>query len=87
MNLQALLLFGGVSIAVLMWTIYLATWDALKWAMWQCYIPSYYARDKLSELQRLKQGTSFVEDYYQELQIGLMWCGLFEMEDAMMLDF
>ena len=47
----------------------------------------YYARDKLHELQRLKQGSSSVEDYYQELQTGLMQCGLVETEDAMMARF
>ena len=52
--------------------------------MRQCYVPSYYARDKLNELQRLKQGSSSVEDYYQELQTGLMRRGLVETEDAMM---
>ena len=40
--------------------------------MRQRYVPSYYARDKLNELQRLKQGSGSVEDYYQELQIGLV---------------
>lgn len=63
------------------------TWDALKRAMRQRYVPSYYARDKLNELQRLKQGSSSVEDYYQELQTGLMRCGLVETEDAMMARF
>ena len=55
--------------------------------MRQCYVPSYYARDKLNELQCLKQGSSSVEDYYQELQIGLVRCGLVETEDAMMARF
>ena len=55
--------------------------------MRQRYVPSYYARDKLNELQRLKQGSSSVEDYYQELQIGLVRCGLVETDDAMMARF
>ena len=38
--------------------------------MRQRYVPSYYARDKLNELQCLKQGSSSIEDYYQELQTG-----------------
>ena len=38
-----------------------ATWDALKRAMRQRYVPSYYARDKLNELQRLKQGSSYLD--------------------------
>ena len=55
--------------------------------MRQCYVPSYYARDKLNELQRLKQGSSSVEDYYRELQTGLVRCGLVETDDAMMARF
>ena len=42
---------------------------------------------KLNELQRLKQGSNSVEDYYQELQTGLVRCGLVETEDAMMARF
>ena len=52
--------------------------------MRQRYVSSYYARDKLNELQRLKQGSNSVEDYYQELQTRLVRCGLVETEDAMM---
>jgi hypothetical protein len=63
------------------------TWDTLKQAMRQCFVPSYYARDKLNELSRLKQDNKSVEDYYQELQTGLMRCGLNETEDAMMARF
>ena len=33
-------------------------------------------------MQCLKQGSSSVEDYYQELQTGFMRCGLIETEDA-----
>ena len=55
--------------------------------MRQCFVPSYYARDKLNELQRLKQNNKTVEDYYQELQTGLLRCGLVETEDAMMARF
>ena len=64
-----------------------STWDALKRAMRQRYVPSYYARDKLNELQRLKQGSSSVEDCYQELQTGLVRCGLVETDDAMRARF
>jgi hypothetical protein len=52
--------------------------------MRQRFVPSYYARDKLNELTRLKQDNKSIEDYYQELQTGLLYCGLNETEDAMM---
>ena len=38
-------------------------------------------------MRRLKQGSSSVEDHYQELQTGLMRCGLIGTEDAMMARF
>jgi hypothetical protein len=55
--------------------------------MRQRFVPSYYARDKLNELTRLKQDNKSIEDYYQELQTGLLHCGLNETEDAMMARF
>jgi hypothetical protein len=55
--------------------------------MRQHFVPSYYACDKLNELTHLKQDNKSVEDYYQELQTGLLRCGLNETEDAMMARF
>ena len=52
--------------------------------MRQRFVPSYYDRDKLNELTRLKQDTNTIKDYYEELQTGLLCCGLVEFEDAMM---
>ena len=60
------------------------TWDALKRVMRARFIPSYYARDLLNQLQQLKQGTKSVEEYYQELQMGMLRCNLEEdVEPAM----
>ena len=48
------------------------------------FVPSYYARDLLNQLQQLKQGTKSVEEYYQELQMGMLRCNLEEdVEPAM----
>jgi hypothetical protein len=63
------------------------TWDALKVLMRHRFVPSYYACDLLNKLQCLKQGTHFVEEYYQELQIGMLHCGLVENNDAAMACF
>jgi hypothetical protein len=35
----------------------------------------------------LKQGARSVEEYYQELQIGMLHCNLEEREDAAMAQF
>jgi hypothetical protein len=60
------------------------TWDALKRIMRARFVPSYYARDLLNQLQQLKQGTKSVEEYYQELQMGMLHSNLEEdLEPAM----
>ena len=35
------------------------------------FVPPYYQRDLRLKLQRLNQGSKIVEEYYQELLIGL----------------
>jgi hypothetical protein len=51
------------------------------------FVPSYYACDLINKLQQLKQGARSVEEYYQELQIGMLRCNLEEREDAAMAQF
>ena len=63
------------------------TWDALKVLMRHRFVPSYYARDMLNKLQRLRQGTNSIEEHYQELQTGMLRCGLVENNDAAMTRF
>jgi hypothetical protein len=60
------------------------TWIALKRVMRARFVPSYYACDLINKLQQLKQGVKSVEEYYQELQIGILRCNLEEREDAAM---
>jgi hypothetical protein len=57
---------------------------ALKRVMRARFVTSYYARDLL---QQLKQVAKSVEEYYQELQIGMLRCNLEEREDAAMARF
>jgi hypothetical protein len=63
------------------------TWTQLKAAMRHRFVPSYYARDLLNKMQRFQQGQQSVEEYYQELQKGMIRCGLFEVDDAAMARF
>ncbi|XP_012702858.1 uncharacterized protein LOC105914754 [Setaria italica] len=63
------------------------TWDAMKRVMRARFVPSYHARDLLHKLQLLRQGNKSVEEYYQELQTGMLRCGLVENEDAAMARF
>jgi hypothetical protein len=63
------------------------TWIALKRVMQATFVPSYYACDLINKLQQLKQGARSVEEYYQELQIGMLRCNLEERQDAAMARF
>ena len=45
------------------------------------FVPPYYQRDLHLKLQNLKQGDKGVEEYYQELLIGLARCGIREDDD------
>jgi hypothetical protein len=60
---------------------------ALKRVMWARFVPSYYTRDLINKLQQWKQGVKSVEEYYQELQIGMLRYNLEEREDAAMARF
>jgi hypothetical protein len=51
------------------------------------FVPSYYDRALLNKLQCLKQGTHSVEEHYQELQTGMLHCGLVENNDTAMAHF
>jgi hypothetical protein len=51
------------------------------------FVPSYYARDLLHKLQQLRQGTKTVEEYYQELQMGMLRCQIDEDEELAIARF
>jgi hypothetical protein len=63
------------------------TWTQLKTAMRHRFVSSYYAHDLLNKMQRFQQGSQSVEEYYQELQKGMLRCGLGESDDAAMARF
>jgi hypothetical protein len=54
------------------------TWAELKVAMRDRFIPPSYHRDLHKSLMLLEQGDKSVQDYYGELQKGLMHCGIVE---------
>ena len=51
------------------------------------WVPPYYQRELLQKLQRLRQGKNSVEEYYQELQTGMIRCGIVEENEAMLARF
>ncbi|KAM0841708.1 hypothetical protein ACQ4PT_058840 [Festuca glaucescens] len=63
------------------------TWIGLKLAMRTRFVPPHYQRDLLKKLSRLEQGKNSVEDYYQELQTGMIRCGIVEDNEAMLARF
>src|SRR3954463_347013 len=63
------------------------TWTALKTAMRVRFVPPTYQRDLLKNLTRLEQGKNSVEEYYQELQTGMVRCGLVESNEQMLARF
>ena len=54
------------------------TWTVLKQRMKSRFVPPYYQRDLRLKLQTMKQGDRGVEEYYQDLLIGLARCGIRE---------
>src|SRR4051812_3804128 len=63
------------------------TWDALKRALHARFIPAHYQRDLLKKLSHLDQGKNYVEYYYQELQTGMICCGIDEDNEQIMARF
>ena len=52
------------------------------------FVPPYYQRDLRLKLQRLNQGSKTVEEYYQELLIGLAHSNIYKrMKWISVLDF
>ncbi|XP_039787907.1 uncharacterized protein LOC120654436 [Panicum virgatum] len=54
------------------------SWDALKIAMRDRFVPASYKRDMRKKLQRLDQSDMSVQEYYAELQKGMVRCGVVE---------
>ena len=54
------------------------TWDRLKAAMCERFVSPAYQRDLRKKLQRLDQGDMSVQDYYAELQKGMIHAGVHE---------
>jgi hypothetical protein len=63
------------------------TWNALKEEMRARFVPPSYRRDLQKKLQRLDQGDMSVQEYYQELQKGMLRCGVVEDPEDQMVRF
>jgi hypothetical protein len=56
----------------------LHTWDGLKTTIRQRFVPPSYQHDLCKKLQCLDQGDMSVQDYYAELQKGMIRAGVHE---------
>nr|KYP60180.1 Transposon Ty3-G Gag-Pol polyprotein [Cajanus cajan] len=56
-------------------------WNELRSALRRRHIPSYYTRELMNKLQRLKQRKMSVEEYRQTMELYLMRAGIREEED------
>nr|KYP60866.1 hypothetical protein KK1_023280 [Cajanus cajan] len=55
-------------------------WNELRSALRRRHIPLYYYRELMDKLQRLKQGSSSVEEYRQSMELLMMRAGIREEE-------
>ena len=51
------------------------------------WVPPYYQLELLQKLHHLRQGKNYVEEYYLELQTGMIRCGIVEENEAMLARF
>jgi hypothetical protein len=51
------------------------------------FVSAYCAHDLLNKLQQLRRDAKSVEEYYQELQMGMLRCNLEEGEEPAMARF
>jgi hypothetical protein len=56
----------------------LHTWDGLKIAIHQRFVPPSYQCDLHKKLQRLDLRDMSIQDYYAELQKGMIYAGVHE---------
>jgi hypothetical protein len=51
------------------------------------FVPPHYQRDLRKILTHLELGKNYVQEYYQELQTGMIRCGIVEDNEAMLAHF
>jgi hypothetical protein len=51
------------------------------------FVPPHYQPDLLKKLAHLEQGNNSIQEYYQELQTGMICCGIVEDNEAMLACF
>jgi anaerobic selenocysteine-containing dehydrogenase len=63
------------------------TWQDMKVAMYQRFVPDHYRQDLFNKLQNLKQGFKSVEEYYKEMEMIMMRGEVQELDEQTMARF
>ena len=58
----------------------IATWEHMKKEMHARFVPMHYETDLFNKLQKLKQGTKIVEEFYKEMELTMMRANIEESE-------
>ncbi|KAK1664973.1 hypothetical protein QYE76_053132 [Lolium multiflorum] len=57
------------------------TWEDMKEEMQARFVPAHYMTDLFNKLQKLKQGTKTVEEFYKEMELTKMRANIEESEN------
>ncbi|KAK1641639.1 hypothetical protein QYE76_059444 [Lolium multiflorum] len=63
------------------------TWEEMKEEMQARFVPTHYKTDLFNKLQKLKQGTKTVEEFYKEMELTMMQANIQESENQTIARF
>ncbi|KAK1609458.1 hypothetical protein QYE76_033131 [Lolium multiflorum] len=63
------------------------TWEDMKEEMQALFVPTHYKTDLFNKLQKLKQGTKTVEEFFKEMELTMMRANIQESEDQTIARF
>ncbi|KAK1647924.1 hypothetical protein QYE76_065729 [Lolium multiflorum] len=63
------------------------TWEEMKEEMQARFVPTHYKTDLFNKLQKLKQGTKTVEEFFKEMELTMMRANIQESENQTIARF
>ncbi|KAK1694555.1 hypothetical protein QYE76_011252 [Lolium multiflorum] len=63
------------------------TWEEMKEEMQARFVPTHYTTDLFNKLQKLKQGTKTVEEFFKEMELTMMRANIQESENQTIARF
>jgi len=64
-----------------------ALWEEMKVLMRRRFVPNHYYRDLYLKLQGLNQGSRYVDEYFKEMEIAMIWANVIEDRETTMARF